>query len=83
MAERRIRSKKIEESVTPVTKTSGRAITGCLIYIKPDKLSTILGALIADDRVSILDATMESKGWLKIKSDKTNITGFVDKNKIV
>lgn len=84
MAERKRRTPKVEvEKTTKAVKTTGKVFKNEIIYSEPSKDSPFVGAVLAGELVKIEDSSASSKGWTKITTNVTNITGYINSGSII
>lgn len=85
MAERKRRIIKTTPmpEIDIVTRVEGVAIKTELIRVKPSSDSLYIGALVSGDKVDILDNSLYSEGWIKIKSRTTTVEGYVSSKAIL
>lgn len=85
MAERKRRIVKTTPmpEINISTRTEGVAIKTELIRVKPSSDSLYIGALVSGDKVDILDSSLYSEGWIKIKSRTTTVEGYVSSKSIL
>ena len=87
MAERKRRIVKTESTPMPdievFSRKEGVALINTIIRIEPSNDSPFVGALMAGDKVDIVDSSAYTKGWLKIKSKITMVEGYVDSKSIL
>lgn len=90
MAERKRRIAKSETSepfFMPNIKVSerkeGTVLQNAIIRIEPSETSAFIGAAMVGEKVDILDSSLYSKGWLKIKTRSTMVEGYVNSKSIL
>lgn len=81
MAERKRRTPKA--SASSPEKKLGKVIKDEVIYAEPSNKSSFIGAVLAGDIVDIVDTEHYSNGWIKIRKNIVNITGYVNRDSIV
>jgi len=90
MAERKRRLVKTETpepvfmpNIKVNERKEGTALQNVIIRIEPSEQSSFIGALMAGEKVDILDSSLYSKGWLKIKTRATMVEGYVNSKSIL
>ena len=92
MAERKRRIVKTPTPETPAvtmpdikvsTRTEGVALQNTIIRVKPAEDSAFIGAIMAGEKVDILDSSLYMEGWLKIKTRATLVEGYVNSRSIL
>lgn len=82
MAERKRRTVKSSTMSMPENKI-GKVIRNEVVRSEPSKESSSIGAVLAGDMVDIIDTTHYSDGWIKVKKNITNVTGYVNRDSVV
>ena len=81
MAERKRRTPKTSASAPE--KKLGKVIKDEVIYAEPSNKSSFIGAVLSGEIVDIIDTEYYSNGWIKIRKNIVNITGYVNRDSIV
>ena len=89
MAERKRRTVKAEPVIEPakVKKTevnlTGKVFRNEVIYSEPSKNSPFVGAVLAGELVNVIDKSLYSEGWVKITTNVTRITGYINSRSVI
>ncbi|MBP5598370.1 MAG: SH3 domain-containing protein [Pseudobutyrivibrio sp.] len=84
MAERKRRTTKVEvEKPAKVVNKTGKVFKNEVIYSEPSKDSPFIGAILAGELVKIDDNSLSSEGWIKITTNVTKVTGYINSRSII